>query len=75
VTQNVPLRFLRNILLRSIDDLLHHPYVVSGGRADFRGKDRGFLIYGIARSTSSSEEFASQRIELEITAGLSELVS
>lgn len=72
-TKNVPLRFLHNIILLSTDDLLHHPYVVTGSRTDFRSKDSSFLIYGIARCTSSKEEFAGQRIEFEMTAGLRKL--
>jgi hypothetical protein len=48
---------------------------VSGSRANFRSKDGGFLKDGVARSASSSEEFASQHIEFDITAGLRKLVT
>ena len=66
----VPLRFLRDIIFRSTDDLSHHPEVVGGGRADLRSKGGRFLVNGISRCTRSTEEFASQRVELGITAGL-----
>lgn len=66
----IPLRFLRDIIFRAIDNLLHHPEIVSSNRADFRGESRCLLVYGIARSASSSEEFASKGVQLGTTAGL-----
>ena len=72
---NVPLRFFRHVIFRSIDDLLHHPEVVSGGRADLRGKSGRFLVDSIARGASSTEELASQRVEVGKTASLIERVT
>lgn len=72
---HVPLRFLRHVIFRSIYDLLHHPEVVSGGRADLRSKGGSFLVDSIARCASSTEELASQRVEVGKTASLKERVT
>ena len=69
---HVPLQFFRNVIFHSIDDLLHRPEVLSGGRANLRSKGGHFLVDSIARCASSTEELASHHVELGKTASLRE---